>query len=85
MDGGSGLLTNGASASTKLKFSRRVCPGFRKRRHEARAAARTRISPGNHPDLETVLAAMTAEELRSFLREALEHLDDEPRCAFLGN
>jgi hypothetical protein len=31
------------------------------------------------PDLQGALDAMTAEELRSFVRDALEQLDDEPR------
>jgi hypothetical protein len=37
------------------------------------------IRPQDNADLESALDAMTAEELRSFVRDALERLDDEPR------
>ena len=38
---------------------------------------------GRDPDIESALAAMTAEELRAFVRDILESLDDEPRSALL--
>ena len=41
--------------------------------------------PGHDPDLDGALDAMTAGELRSFLREALERLDREPRGELLDS
>ncbi len=37
------------------------------------------------PDLDSALDAMTTEELRSFVRDALERLDDEPRNALVDS
>ncbi len=47
------------------------------RRHHRVGRSRT------EPDLEGALAAMSAEELRSFVREAVERLDDEPQTALV--
>ena len=33
----------------------------------------------NEPDLDSALEAMSAEDLRAFVRDALERLDDEAR------
>jgi len=40
---------------------------------------RQSLGPSAEPDLDSALDAMTAEELRSLVRDALERLDDEPR------
>ncbi|MCH7749231.1 MAG: hypothetical protein IH939_14170 [Acidobacteria bacterium] len=40
---------------------------------------RHRLHPQHEPDLDSALDAMTADELRAFVRDALERLDDEPR------
>ena len=41
--------------------------------------ARRRLHPQHEPDLDSALEALTADELRAFVRDALERLDDEPR------
>ena len=41
--------------------------------------SRRRLRPRHDPDLDSALDAMTADELRSFIRDALERFDDEPR------
>lgn len=46
---------------------------------------RARTGPPNDPDLDRALDAMTAEELRSFVRGALEELDDEPRAVLMDS
>jgi len=38
-----------------------------------------RLRPPHDADLDSALDAMTADELRSFIRDALERLDNEPR------
>ena len=48
-------------------------------RHGRRFQSRQSPGPSSEPDLDSALDAMTAEELRSFVRDALERLDDEPR------
>ena len=40
---------------------------------------RQSLGPSAEPDIDSALDAMTAEELRSFVRNALERLDNEPR------
>lgn len=47
---------------------------MRYRRHTIRGA-----SERNDPDLDSALNAMPAEDLRAFVRDVLDHLDDEPR------
>ena len=51
-------------------------------RHGRRFRSRQGLGPSAEPDLDGALDAMTAEELRSFVRDALERLDDEPRGEF---
>src|SRR5438552_2436049 len=43
------------------------------------------LHPPQDPDLARALDAMTAEELRSFVRDALDQLDDEPRSALVDS
>jgi hypothetical protein len=47
--------------------------------------SRRSLRPQHDPDLDSALDAMTAEELRSFVRDALERLDDEPRSALVDS
>jgi len=44
-----------------------------------RRRPRRSLGPFTESDLDGALDSMTAEELRSFVRDALEHLDDGPR------
>ena len=37
------------------------------------------------PDVQGALASMSAEELRSFVREALDQLDDKPRTQLVDD
>ena len=46
---------------------------------------RRSLGPPHDPDLNGALDAMTAEDLRSFVRDALERLDDEPRSALVDS
>ena len=41
--------------------------------------ARRRLHPQHEPDLDSALEALTADDLRAFVRDALARLDDEPR------
>jgi hypothetical protein len=43
------------------------------------------VKGGRDPDSDSALDAMTAEELRAFVRDILESLDDEPRSALLDS
>lgn len=45
--------------------------------------ARRDLRPPGDPNLDGALDAMTADELRAFVREALEWLDDEPQSALV--
>lgn len=47
--------------------------------------SRRSLHPPQDPDLARALDAMTADELRSFVREALDQLDHEPRSAFVDS
>jgi len=59
-----------------MRHDRLLIPRSLKRRSRPPEPAR------NPPDVASALAAMGAEELRSFVRDALGKLDDEPRMQF---
>lgn len=50
-----------------------------------RSRPRARARPRQDPDLDRALDAMTAEELRPFVRHALERLQDEPRAELVDS
>jgi len=47
--------------------------------------SRRSLHPPQDPDLARALDAMTADELRSFVRDALDRLDHEPRTALVDS
>lgn len=71
--------------STELMFSSRGCLARIEGRDEVRATYSTTHWPPDDPDLDGAIDAMTAEELRSFVRGALEGLDDEPHAALVDS
>ena len=47
--------------------------------------SRRNLQPPQDPDLARALDAMTADELRLFVRDALDRLDHEPRSALVDS
>lgn len=70
---------------TRLTSSSRAWPERIERRTERRTAPWRPPPPRHDPDIDGALDAMTGEELRSFVRDILEGLDDELRSAFLDS